>query len=265
MLNNAREEIASPSIPHLLLEENVLPNVSIDCVIFGYHNKELKVLCSKIEGMDLWALPSGTIGKEEDLNDAVYRVLEEQTGIRDLFLKQFSVSGDKDRSLVNTGFPVAGPELSTPAAAAVQWIFTTRVISISYYALTEFSKVTPRPGMFFSETSWTDIHHLPRLLLNNNETVSQALKTLRLQLQNEPIGMNLLPEKFTISELQVLYETILGKALDPRNFIKKLASLGVLKKLNEKRSIGGHRSPFLYKFNKRTYTKALKEEASLVF
>ena len=145
------------------------------------------------------------------------------------------------------------------------WIFTTRIDSISYYALTEFSKVTPRPGIFFSETNWTDIHNLPSLLLNNNETVSQALKTLRLELQHEPIGLNLLPEKFTISELQVLYETILGKALDPRNFIKKLASLGILKKLNEKRNIGGHRSPFLYKFNKRTYTKALEEEVSLVF
>jgi hypothetical protein len=155
--------------------------------------------------------------------------------------------------------------LDTPAGNEVKWIFTTRFISIHYYALTEFSKVNPRPGLFFSETSWVDIHHLPPLILNNKQTVLEALKTLRRQLQHEPIGLNLLPEKFTLSELQILYETILGKSLDPRNFTKKLMTLGILRKLAEKRNIGGHRSPFLYKFNKRAYTQALKEEVSLVF
>ena len=205
------------------------------------------------------------IGKEEDLDAAVYRVLEDQTGLNNLFLKQFSVRGDKHRSLANTGFPVQEPVLDDVIGNAVKWIFTSRFISINYYALTEFSKVDPRPGLFFSETSWVDIHSLPPLILNNKETVLDALKTLRHQLQHEPIGLNLLPEKFTLSELQILYETILGKTLDPRNFTKKLMTLGILRKLTEKRNIGGHRSPFLYKFNKRAYTKALKEEVSLVF
>ncbi len=263
--HNDKSEAPSSAL-HLLLEKNILPNVSIECVVFGYHNKELKVLCSRIEAMDVWSLPSGTIGKDEDLDDAVYRILEEQTGLQGLFLKQFNVAGDKNRSLANTGFPLVEQRLlDTPVGNDVKWIFTSRFISIHYYALTEFSKVSPRPGVFFSETSWVDIHNLPPLILHNKHTVLEALKTLRRQLQHEPIGLNLLPEKFTLPELQILYETILGKTLDPRNFTKKLMTLGILRKLAEKRAIGGHRSPFLYRFNKRAYVQALKEEVSLVF
>ena len=247
---------------HLAMQDqnNFLPNLSIECVILGYHNKELKVLCSQLKGMDIWTLPGGLVGKDENLEDAVYRILEERTSIKGLFLKQFGVFGDKDRSLSKTNFPAHISMLDPSEAEKVQWIINTRLVSICYYALTEFSKVCPKPSFIYSESGWVDIHQMPPMILNHQQMVLEALKTLRRQLHHEPIGLNLLPEKFTISELQVLYETILNKKLDTRNFVKKLQYLDILTKLDEKKSIGGHRSPTLYKFNKRAYNKALKNE-----
>ncbi|WP_405520427.1 NrtR DNA-binding winged helix domain-containing protein [Spirosoma sp. KNUC1025] len=100
---------------------------------------------------------------------------------------------------------------------------------------------------------------MPDLLFDHNEAVDKALATLRLQIYHQPIGYNLLPEKFTLPEIHTLYETILGKELDQRNFSKKLVSLGLIKKLNEQRAIGPHRSPYLYQFEKETYEDALKQ------
>jgi 8-oxo-dGTP diphosphatase len=100
---------------------------------------------------------------------------------------------------------------------------------------------------------------LPRLEFDHDEMVKEALHTMRVQLYHYPIGYNMLPEKFTLAEIHALYETLLGKKLDISNFPKKLAALGLLKKLNEKRSIGPHRAPHLYMFDKQAYDNALKE------
>jgi hypothetical protein len=102
------------------------------------------------------------------------------------------------------------------------------------------------------------VTELPELLFSHNEVIEKALATMRNQLYLQPIGYNLLPEKFTLPEIQILYETILGKELHRRNFPTKLMSLGILTKLDEKRKIGQHRSPFLYKFDKEKYEEALK-------
>lgn len=258
---NHKQKPAAP----LPLEKDYLANVSIDCVVFGYHNKELKVLASKISDVKVWALPGGHVRKDENLEDAAHRILEERTGVNGLFLKQFQTFGNKDRSFEKTEF--SAHMLALPAADAkkLNWIFRNRFISICYYALTEFSKVIPTHGFFDDECSWVDVHNLPPMLLDHGQMVEDALKTLRRQIHHEPIGLNLLPEKFTLPELQALYETILGKKLDQRNFNKKLVSLDILRKLNEKKHIGGHRSPTLYKFNKRAYSKALKQEIELAF
>ena len=253
-------------LKHILpLEKDYLANVAIDCVIFGYRNKELKVLCSKIKGMNDWALPGGHVRKDEGIDEAAYRILEERTGVKGLFLKQFQVFGEKDRSLKKTDFNLHLRTIRASDAKKINWIYTNRFVSICYYALTEFSKATPKPGFFDSECTWVQIHQLPPLILEQAKIIGEALKTLRLQLHYEPIGLNLLSEKFTLPELQALYETILGKKLDQRNFTKKLVSLNIIRKLNEKKHIGGHRSPTLYKFNKLSYRKALKEGVELSF
>ena len=247
-----------------LLETGYLQNISIDCVVFGYHEKQIKVLCIRMKGMKGWRLPGGFIKKRENLDDAAYRALEERTGVKELFLKQFQTFGHKDRNLKNIESIPQLQNVPVSELKKIKWM-TERFVSIGYYALTEFSKVTPRQGLLDNECSWFDIHSLPPLLLDHKQIFNEALKTLQRQLHHEPVGLNLLPAKFTLPEMQALYETILYKKLDQRNFTKKLVSLNLIRKLNEKKHIGGHRSPSLYKFNKKAYTSALKEGVVLAF
>lgn len=247
------------------LEKDYLSNLSVDCVIFGYHNKELKVLCCKIEGMNTWSLPGGHVQKDEGLEEAAYRILAERTGVEEVFLKQFRAFGDRSRSLANSDFRLHLLTIKAADAKKINWILNNRFVSVCYYALIEFSKVIPKPGFFDADCVWVDAQKLPSLILDHKQMVQEARKTLRLQLHHEPIGLNLLPTKFTLPELQALYETILGKKLDQRNFTKKLVSLGILRKLTEKKYIGAHRSPTLYKFNRRAYHKVLKEEIEWAF
>ena len=247
-----------------LLEKDHLSQLSIDCVIFGYHEKQLKILCTRIGGMKGWLLPGGFIKKTEDIDHAASRILEERTGVKDLFLNQFRVFGKPDRSWKNSDVSVEVSNWVGGNVKLLNWI-SNRFVTIGYYAITEYSKVTPKPGLFDSECDWFDVHSLPPLLLDHKEIVTEALKTLQHRLHHEPIGLNLLPEKFTLPELQALYETILEKKLDQRNFNKKLVYLHLIRKLNEKKYIGGHRSPTLYKFNKREYNNAVRNGVELAF
>ena len=247
-----------------LLERDHLSNISIDCVIFGYHEKQLKILCTRVSGLTGWLLPGGFIKKTEDIDDAAARILQERTGVTDLYLNQFRVFGKPDRGWKNREEFKGLKKSSGTNASQLKWI-SDRFISIGYYALTEYSKVSPKPGLFDAECNWFDVHDMPALLLDHEEIFKEAFKTLQHRLHHEPIGLNLLPEKFTLPELQALYKTILEKKLDQRNFTKKLAYLGLIRKLNEKKYIGGHRSPTLYKFNRREYYKAVKQGIELAF
>jgi len=247
-----------------LFEKVYLGSLSIDCVVFGYHEKQLKILCSRIEGMSGWLLPGGFIKKTEDIDAAASRILAERTGVKDLYLNQFRVFGNPDRSWKNREEMAELKKLTGAGLKQLKWI-TERFVSIGYYALTEYSKVTPKPGLLDSECSWFDIYSLPPLLLDHEEIFREAFKALQHRLHHEPVGLNLLPEKFTLPELQALYETILEKNLDQRNFTKKLVYLDLIRKLQEKKHIGGHRSPALYKFNKRAYSNAIKQGVELAF
>jgi 8-oxo-dGTP diphosphatase len=246
-------------------ENDYMPGLAINCIVFGYHNRELKVLCTRQEPLTKWYLPSGHIKKDEGINQAAYRILKERTGVSDLFLKQFQVYGNEDRTFTDPEMAAQLSELPPLILEKISWMVSKRFVSICYYALVEFSKVIPQVDFFSSEWMWADVQSLPPMILDNQQMVTEALSTMRRELHYEPIGMNLLPEKFTIAEIQALYETILDRKLDNRNFVKKLVSLDILRKTDEKRSIGGHRSPTLYKFNKRAYSKALKQEFELIF
>ena len=132
-----------------------------------------------------------------------------------------------------------------------------RFITIGYWALVEFSKVTPRPDWLSEECKWWDIHRIPKLIYDHNQIVDKALEALRISLNDHPVGYNLLPEKFTMPQLQRLYETILDTPLDRRNFQKKMLALDVLEKLSERKTGAPHRSPFLYRFDKKKYERAM--------
>ena len=233
-----------------------LPNISVDCVIFGFHDNKLKVLLLKWKDWGNWCIPGGFVRRNESLEDSANRILEERTGLSNIFLQQFHTFSDPQREKDKKPLKVAG---EMPG-----WLMD-RFITVGYWALVEFSKVTPRPDFLSEECRWWDIPKLPRLMYDHNQIVRKALETLRLSLNDHPVGYNLLGSKFTMPELQRLYETILGTNLDRRNFQKKMLALDVLEKLPERKTGGAYKSPFLYRFNKKKYQRAIKSGLKRTF
>jgi ADP-ribose pyrophosphatase YjhB (NUDIX family) len=231
-----------------------LESVSLDCVIFGFHNNQLKVLLLKMKYTHEWALPGGFVKLNETVEEAAARILRERTSLGDIFLKQFRVFSDPERSKIN---PAVKDLIESGDHPDMEW-FEKRFISIGMYALVDFTKVIPVPDYFSEEAVWKSLDEIGTLILDHNLIVQKALNTLRLQISYQPIGYNLMPEKFTMPELQSLYETILGKTLDRRNFQRKILSFDILTKLPETKKGGAHKAPFLYEFNVENYTKALE-------
>src|SRR5687768_11071659 len=217
--------------------KHYIPHLSLDCAIFGYHHQQLKILLVKWAGLRGWGLPGGYIRHEEPLSAAANRVLEERTGIQDLFLQQFYTFGDSPYRVHRQ--PISDMVRSTSLPITIpedNWLLG-RQLSVGYYALVDYEQVSVKTDIFAEEYRWWDLSELPPLLFDHNDMVTKALETIRLQLYHQPIGANLLPAKFTLPEIQVLYETLLGKSLDRRNFPKKLFALGLLNKLDEQRRI----------------------------
>jgi hypothetical protein len=137
------------------------------------------------------------------------------------------------------------------------WMFD-RFITVGYSALVDFTKATPVPDIISDACEWFSIYNVPELILDHRDIFNEALENLRMQLNFHPVGFNLLPKKFTMPELQKLYETILDKRLDRRNFQRKIIATGILKKLDETKKGVPHKAPFYYKFDLRKYEKALR-------
>lgn len=216
----------------------IIKNLSTDCVIFGFNNSQLKVLLIKLAvepGKGLWALPGSNILQDEDLDSAARRVLNELTGLDNLYMEQFQCFGKVNR------FPLF------------------RVITITYFALVKIENYSPEPGPKVSDAQWFSVKKLPELAFDHKEIIESAKKRLKQRVRIKPIGFELLPKKFTLTQIQNLYETILGINLDIRNFRKKILGLNMLKDLNELQKGVPHRAPKLYKFDKRAYNK-LKEK-----
>jgi len=235
--------------------QNYLNHISLDCVIFGFHENQLKVLLLQLKYTKEWALPGGFAEKEETLEEAASRTLKERTGLDNIFLKQFHVFSDPLRSKEN---PAVKDLKESGADPNIEW-FSQRFVSVGFYALVDYEKVNPTPDYFSERCAWKALEEIDTLMMDHRQILDKALETLRLQLSHQPIGYNLLPEKFTMPELQKLYETILGKSLDRRNFQRKILSWKILNKLDERKTGGAYKAPYLYEFNLKNYNKALKE------
>lgn len=234
-----------------------IPHVSLDCAIFGYHDHQLKILLSRLEGVDGLCFPGGYIQRKESLDEAAGRIVREKTGITGIYLQQFKTFGDPDRIKWNeTDIDRIS---NNPYYKNIRnsWLMD-QTISVGYYALTDFSLVKPRAGFLTVSCSWYDMQTIPHLLFDHDQMLKEALLTLRLQLYNFPIAEKLLPKKFTLTEVHSVYEALLGKNLDIRNFSKKLVLLELISRLPEKRNIGPHRAPYLYRFNRKNYNRALR-------
>lgn len=240
--------------------DDFLPGVSIDCVVFGFENGTLKVLLTKWKGLNEWSLPGGHVLKEEDPDDASRRILEDRTGLKNIFLDQFKVFGAPDR--IPKEAIKNGPTLESLPDDARAWILQ-RFITIGYLALIDIRKADIKPDHVADKIGWWPVTQMPDLIFDHAEIVNVAVKELKIQLNYLPLGLNLLPEKFTMNELQQLYENILGKQLDRGNFQKKILKLDILERLEKLKLGGAHKAPYLYRFDKQKYRDLLSQGIGL--
>ena len=212
------------------------PSVTTDCVIFGYDGTKLNVLLIE-RGIEpfkgRWAFPGGFIKMDETALMGAKRELLKETGLKDAYIRQFHTFSEVDRD----------PR--------------ERVITIAYYALVRISEV--KGGDDAARAKWFPLDQIPSLAFDHDMILRQATAELRKQIHFEPIGFELMPEKFTMTQLQHLYEAILDVKFDRRNFCNKMLKLGILTELDEKLTLVNKKVAFLYKFNPESY-KQMKEK-----
>lgn len=217
------------------------PALTVDCVVFGLDDQDiLKVLLIRRDKQpfeDQWALPGGFVRVDEDesLDKSARRELEEETGVRDVFLEQLYTFGTKTRD---------------PRG----W-----TASVAYYALVNLSEHPIQAATDAIDADWFPIDNLPSLAFDHQQIADKAIARLRGKVRYEPIGFKLLPKKFTLPQLQKLYETILGQKLDRRNFIRKFRKMDLLIDLNETQEGVSHRSARFYQFDEQRYQELQKK------
>ena len=228
--------------------EIYVPHISVDTVIFGFNGDQLKVLLLKMKFNHQYFLPGGYMKEEENLESAAIRILRERTQLDKIFLQEFAVFSELNRS--EEAFKDFPDDL---------W-HKKRFISVGYYALVNHKDVSPIGDELSESCDWIILDELEsqNITMDHKQIIEKALNTLREQISYKPIGLNLLPEKFTLSELQKLYEAILGRTLNRGNFYRKIKNIGILKKLDEKRKGGAHKAPDLYIFDQENYFKILE-------
>jgi ADP-ribose pyrophosphatase YjhB (NUDIX family) len=234
-----------------------LPGVSIDCVVIGFDLSQLNILLLKLNGAELWSLPGGFVQIDEDMDSAASRILEERTGIKLPYLKQFHTFGDLNRRDNK-------PNLASISTMPEQFkdmlpLLEQRFITTGYLSLIDMRNSKPAPDNMSESCDWIPLVSVPELIYDHNNIVMKALEQIRNQINYLPVGLSLLPEKFTMKEYQFLYEEILQKKLDRANFQKKMLKLGFLDRHEKQLTGGAHKAPYLYAFNKEAYNKLLEK------
>ncbi|MEM7010201.1 MAG: NUDIX domain-containing protein [Verrucomicrobiota bacterium] len=216
------------------------PALTVDCVIFGLdvEDDELQVLLIERGGPPFkgqWAIPGGFVEPGEAVDDAAWRELEEETGLKDVFLEQLYTFGAPDRD----------PR--------------EHVVSVTYYALVNLNEHEIQAGTDAKNAAWFSINDAPNLAFDHETILEKAIERLRGKVRYQPIGFELLPKKFTLTQLQILYEVILERKLDKRNFRRKVLAMGILKDRNQIQQDVRHRAAKLYSFDEKAYRKLEKE------
>jgi 8-oxo-dGTP diphosphatase len=217
---------------------DIIDALSIDCIIFGFKEAKLYVLLVKHKigpTKGQWALPGSWIKYNESIDKAAYRILTAQTAVKDIYLEQFQTFGDLDR------FP------------------DKRVITICYYALVNIENFILHPGPTEIDVNWFTILDLPEMAFDHSLIFERCLNFFKHKIQHEPIGFNLLPQKFTLLQLLELYEAILNQKLDKSNFRRKFMKMNLLVSCNEKQKDVSHRAATLFRFDETVYSRLLEK------
>ncbi len=209
--------------------ENIHPGLSVDCVIFSFHEQKMVILLNKLRLGHTWMLPGGLIHKDEDVDEAVERVLYKRTGLNKVKLRQFHLFGKKDRGDIKSS-----TEFLSNYGLDIDYMpnLTRRFATMGYFAFVRYDEVVTQQNEE-DISQWFEISQIPQLSHDHNEIIEKAIQIIRLLIDIIPIGYELLPKEFTIVELRKIYESILGEELDKRNFRKKMLNSGMIVSLNK--------------------------------
>lgn len=230
-----------------------LGTISVDCVIFGYDDNKLKVLVRRetvpFDGEIYleWKFPGNHVRRTEDIDATASRILKEQTGLENIFVKQFMVFSDPNRlKRRERDYEWVKPRLSDE-----------RVITVGFYSLINVSDVDN--STIIEDAKWADAYEIKELMFDHNEIFDEAFKKLRYDLLHEPLVFELLPEKFTLTQMQKLYEAIFNTTYDKRNYRRKVNKMAYLFPLDEIQSGVSHKPARLYSFDRDMYEKTRTE------
>ncbi|MDP4240070.1 MAG: NUDIX domain-containing protein [Bacteroidota bacterium] len=210
--------------------------VAVDCIIMGFRDNDLHILIARRPFEPLkggWSLMGGFVNAQENIQESAKRVVGEYTGINDIYLEQVGAYGEIDRDV-------------------------ERVISVVYYALVDIEKFDTSLAEKY-DARWIRITQLPELVFDHNKMVRDTIKLLQQRASVKPIGFNLLGDQFTLPTLQSLYESIYQEPIDKRNFRKKLLTMDILEKLEEKDKNTSKKGAFYYKYNKEKYDQLIQQ------
>ncbi|WP_149304011.1 NUDIX hydrolase [Pareuzebyella sediminis] len=235
-----------------LKREDYIPNISYDSVIFGFNGTQLKILILEYHNTNLFALPGGFVKYNENLIDAVKRGVKERTGLDNIYFEQFHAFGSLSRSEPQTMKRIL--EEANIDKASYDWMLN-RFISVAYYALINYDDVNLEPDALSDSINWYALDELPSLMMDHREIVERALQTLRDNLEKKLVGMNLLPEKFTMKQLQKVYEAVLGENIRRTTFQRRLLAMNVLERHEKLFQGKAHKAPYLYSFKTRKSIK----------
>ncbi|NNJ54876.1 MAG: NUDIX hydrolase [Bacteroidia bacterium] len=220
------------------LKDFISFGLSVDCVVFGYHEGEVRVLLVERDAepfIGSWALVGDLVHPESDLLNAANGILENLTGLKDIYMEQFFTFDAIDRHPLG------------------------RVITVGYYSLVESQHHQPIASSWAKSTKWFNINKLPELAFDHQLIIEKGVETLKDRVRYQPVGFELLPSKFTLLELQALYEALLGCKFDKPNFRKKILKMNLLKPLDEVQENVSHRPAKLYAFDEEQYDSLRKE------
>jgi len=249
--------IESESNPNRISQEaferEFLPTLSVDCAIFGYDDNNLRVLVRReyipLDG-DVhleWKLPGNHVKRTETIYDTAARILKEQTGLENIYVKQFSVFSDPERLKRN----LVDYEWVRPR------IVDDRVVTVGFYSLLNMNDIDN--SMLIEDANWMNAYEVERLMFDHNEIFEEAFKKLRNDLLHDPLVFELLPEKFTLTQMQKLYETIFNTNYDKRNYRRKINKMEYLIPLDEFQTGVSHKPARLYSFNRDIYEETRTE------